>query len=275
MPIEWDVPPEYAARNTASIRAAFMASLNEPGKVRVNSRRTATAPSQAAPESSKRLTRRPISRVPAWSPETRQCLSPTTGSTSGSATQSPQETRRFRRADHRHWRKPTSMCICAIWAGGLRPATATGPQAEQAIYIRQSEPRHSPFTCCGRAREDFINTTYRSMGRGAGCAPLSDADGWADCDGSQDSDRRESPWSQRRLRCRRRRLLSCPITSFSMHRRVLAHPRGHAARRRRAGPNIFIRESFMDELAPRRRQGPVSLSPRADLAHQPFPTRPT
>src|SRR6266849_2442358 len=33
MPIEWDVPPENAARNTANIRAELMAALNEPGKV--------------------------------------------------------------------------------------------------------------------------------------------------------------------------------------------------------------------------------------------------
>src|SRR5438105_4555890 len=36
MPIEWDVPPEYAARNSAGMRAALMAALNKPGKVQVN-----------------------------------------------------------------------------------------------------------------------------------------------------------------------------------------------------------------------------------------------
>ena len=39
MPIEWDVPPQYAARNTAGMRAALMAALNKPGKVQCQSRR--------------------------------------------------------------------------------------------------------------------------------------------------------------------------------------------------------------------------------------------
>src|SRR5712671_1874461 len=36
MPIEWDVPPQYAAMDTAKIRAALIAALNGPGKVGVN-----------------------------------------------------------------------------------------------------------------------------------------------------------------------------------------------------------------------------------------------
>src|SRR2546430_12694051 len=36
MPIEWDVPPEYAARHTAGLRAALMASLDKHSKVHVN-----------------------------------------------------------------------------------------------------------------------------------------------------------------------------------------------------------------------------------------------
>src|SRR5262245_62668705 len=36
MPIEWDVPPKNAALNTANMRAALLASLDKPGKVRVN-----------------------------------------------------------------------------------------------------------------------------------------------------------------------------------------------------------------------------------------------
>src|SRR5262249_34951336 len=36
MPIEFDVPPQYAARNTANMRAALMASLDKTGKVQVN-----------------------------------------------------------------------------------------------------------------------------------------------------------------------------------------------------------------------------------------------
>src|SRR5262245_50157279 len=36
MSIEWDVPPENAARNTANIKAALLASLDKPGQVRVD-----------------------------------------------------------------------------------------------------------------------------------------------------------------------------------------------------------------------------------------------
>src|SRR3979409_1598063 len=36
MPIEWDIPPEPAAFNTANMREALRASLDAPGNVRVN-----------------------------------------------------------------------------------------------------------------------------------------------------------------------------------------------------------------------------------------------
>ena len=36
MPIEWDVPPKHAALNTANMRAALIAAIDKPGKVRVN-----------------------------------------------------------------------------------------------------------------------------------------------------------------------------------------------------------------------------------------------
>ena len=36
MPIEWTIPPEHAAFNTANMHAALLAALDEPGNVRVN-----------------------------------------------------------------------------------------------------------------------------------------------------------------------------------------------------------------------------------------------
>src|SRR6202521_1265070 len=36
MPIEWDVPPNQAALNIANMRAALIAAMDKPGKVRVN-----------------------------------------------------------------------------------------------------------------------------------------------------------------------------------------------------------------------------------------------
>src|SRR5260370_17773306 len=36
MPIEWDVPPKHAALNSANMRAALIAAMDKPGKVRVN-----------------------------------------------------------------------------------------------------------------------------------------------------------------------------------------------------------------------------------------------
>jgi isoquinoline 1-oxidoreductase subunit beta len=36
MPIEWDVPPAHAALNTANMRAALIAALDQPGRVRAN-----------------------------------------------------------------------------------------------------------------------------------------------------------------------------------------------------------------------------------------------
>ena len=36
MPIEWDVPPAHAARNTANMRAELLAALEKPGHIRTN-----------------------------------------------------------------------------------------------------------------------------------------------------------------------------------------------------------------------------------------------
>ena len=73
MPIEWTIPPERAAFNTANMRAALLAALDEPGRVRVNQGDVDAVFARARAASSKRRTRRRICRARAWSPATRPC----------------------------------------------------------------------------------------------------------------------------------------------------------------------------------------------------------
>ena len=213
-----------------------MASLDEPGNVRRQCRRRRRARSEAPRESSKRHTPCPISRAPGWSPETRPCSSPTIASTSGSATRA-----RRRRAARRPMITgipETNVYLHMCHLGGGYGRNGNGPQAEQAIYIANLN-RGTPIHLLWTREEDFINTTYRSIGV-AKLRAAARSRRLADRDRGQDRDGRASPRRDRRLR--RRRALLCAQLPLLDPQRALPHSRGHAARRRRAGPAFLSRE---------------------------------
>ena len=157
---------------------------------------TATASSRAAAGSSKRPTPRPISRVPGWSPATRRCSSPTTGSISGSATRARRR-RAIRLPGSPAFRKQNVyLHLCHLGGGFGR--NGNGPQAEQAIYIA-NQNRGTPIHLLWTREEDFVGTTYRSMGVARLRAAL-DARRLADRHRGADRHGREGPRRDRRVR---------------------------------------------------------------------------
>ena len=88
-------------------------------------------------------------------------MSPTTASTSGSATRA-----RRRRATRRRQITgipETNVYLHLCHLGGGYGRNGNGPQAEQAIYIANLN-RGTPIHLLWTREEDFVNTTYRSIG---------------------------------------------------------------------------------------------------------------
>ncbi|HVS25365.1 MAG TPA: molybdopterin cofactor-binding domain-containing protein, partial [Gammaproteobacteria bacterium] len=173
MPIEWSIPARNAAFNSANMRAALLASLDEPGTVRVN-----VGDVDAAFARAKKVVEATYSTP--YLPRAR--MEP------GNATvlvtddrvdiwigdQSPQETR-FSAA------QITGIPEAAVYLhmchlGGGFGRNGNGPQAEQAIMIANAN-RGTPIHLLWTREEDFIGTTYRAMGVARLRAAL-DADGW-------------------------------------------------------------------------------------------------
>ena len=156
-----------------------------------------------------------------------------------------------------------SISTCAISAAAIG-RNGNGPQAEQAIYVANLN-RGTPIHLLWTREEDFINTTFRSDRRGE-AARRRRRDGWPIAMEVRTAHRRAGPGRDAGFDVAARYF--APNYRFSTHSGALPHPRGHAARRRRAGATFLSRE-LHGRACPCRRQGPVSLSPRADRAHQP------
>ena len=126
MPIEWTIPPEHAAFNTANMHAVAAGRARSARHACASIRAMSTRPSRAPPGSSRRPTRRRICRARAWSPATPRCSSPAIAWTSGSAIRAR---RKRASAPRRSPASPsrTSICTCATWAAASA-ATATGPR---------------------------------------------------------------------------------------------------------------------------------------------------
>ena len=173
MPIEWDVPPKNAALNTADMQAALLASIDRPGKVRAN-----LGDCDRAFASGARIVEATYSTP--YLPRAR--MEP------GNATvlvtdnrvdiwigdQSPQETRYS--ASRITGISEANVYLHMCHLGGGYGRNGNGPQAEQAIYIANKN-RGTPIHLLWTREEDFISTTYRSMGAARLRAAL-DADGW-------------------------------------------------------------------------------------------------
>jgi isoquinoline 1-oxidoreductase beta subunit len=173
MPIEWTVPPERAAFNTANMRAALAAALDAPGRVRVNQ-----GDVDAVFASADRVVEATYSTP--YLPRAR--MEP------GNATvlvtddrvdiwigdQSPQETRFS--ASQITGIAEENVYLHQCHLGGGFGRNGNGPQAEQAIMIANAH-RGTPIHLLWTREEDFIGTTYRAMGMARLKAVL-DGDGW-------------------------------------------------------------------------------------------------
>src|SRR5499427_5988592 len=173
MPIEWSVPARNAAFNTANMRAALLAALDEPGNVRVN-----VGDVDAAFAHAKKIVEARYSTP--YLPRAR--MEP------GNATvlvtddrvdiwygdQSPQETRFS--ASQITGIPEQNVYLHQCHLGGGFGRNGNGPQAEQAIMIANLN-RGTPIHLLWTREEDFIGTTYRAMGVARLRAAL-DADGW-------------------------------------------------------------------------------------------------
>ncbi|HYK78057.1 MAG TPA: molybdopterin cofactor-binding domain-containing protein, partial [Micropepsaceae bacterium] len=241
MPIEWDVPPQNAARNTASIRAGLMASLDKPGKVRVNIGDCDSAFSRGGKivEATYSTPYLPRARM---EPGNATVLVGDNRVDIWLGDQSPQETRRSGAQITGIPEANVYVHLCHL--GGGYGRNGNGPQAEQAIYIA-NQNRGTPIHLLWTREEDFINTTYRSMGVARLRAVL-DTDGWPIAMDVRTAIDEKAPGANAGFDVAARYF--APNYRFSMHSASLHIPVG--TRRGVGAPaQHFYRESFMDELA--------------------------
>jgi isoquinoline 1-oxidoreductase subunit beta len=241
LPIEWDVPPKHAAFSTANMRAALMAAMDKPGRVRAN-----LGDCDRAFASGARIVEATYSTP--YLPRAR--MEP------GNATvlvtndrvdiwigdQSPQETRFSGSRITGIPEKNVYLHMCHLGGGFGR--NGNGPQAEQAIYIA-NQNRGTPIHLLWTREEDFISTTYRSMGVARLRAAL-DADGWPIALEVRTAMDEKAPGIVASFDKVFRYYV--PNYRFSTHTENFHIPVG--TRRGVGQPaNDFYRESFMNELA--------------------------
>lgn len=241
MPIEWDVPPAHAARNTANMRAELLAALDKPGHIRTNlgdCNRVFAGGGRivAATYSTPYLPRARMepgnatvlvtdNRVDIWIGD-----------------QSPQETRYSASQITGIPEENVYLHLCHL--GGGYGRNGNGPQAEQAIYIA-NQNRGTPIHLLWTREEDFVGTTYRSMGVARLRAAL-DADGWPVAIEVRTAMDENAPGAIAAFDKASR--YYTPNYRFSNHNVVLHIPVG--TRRGVGEPaHDFYRESFIDELA--------------------------
>jgi isoquinoline 1-oxidoreductase beta subunit len=173
MPIEWKIPPENAAFNTANMRATLLAALDQPGRVRVNQGDVDAAFSRAAKivEATYSTPYLPRARM---EPGNATVLVTDDRVDIWIGDQSPQETRFSAAKITGIPEQNVYLHLCHLGGGFGR--NGNGPQAEHAIMIANAN-RGVPIHMLWTREEDFIGTTYRAMGVARLKAAL-DADGW-------------------------------------------------------------------------------------------------
>jgi isoquinoline 1-oxidoreductase subunit beta len=241
MPIEWDVPPKNAAFNTADMRAALIAALGQPGRVRVNLGDCDSVFSGAtrivdATYSTPYLPRARMEPGNATVLVTNDRVDIWIGD------QSPQETRYSASRITGIPEKNVYLHMCHLGGGFGR--NGNGPQAEQAIYIA-NQNRGTPIHLLWTREEDFVGTTYRAMGVARLRAAL-DADGWPIAFEVRTAMDEKAPGAIAAFDIAPRYYV--PNYRFSTHTVDFHVPVG--TRRGVGQPaHDFYRESFMDELA--------------------------
>ena len=173
MPIEWTIPAERAAFNTANMRAALLASLDQPGRVRVDQGNVEAAFARAARviEATYSTPYLPRARM---EPGNATVLVTNDRVDIWIGDQSPQETRFSAAKITGIPEQNVYLHLCHLGGGFGR--NGNGPQAEQAIMIANAH-RGTPIHLLWTREEDFIGTTYRAMGMARLKAAL-DAEGW-------------------------------------------------------------------------------------------------
>jgi isoquinoline 1-oxidoreductase beta subunit len=173
MPIEWAVPPERAAFNTANMRAALVAAMEQPGRVRVDlgDVSAAFAKAERVVEATYYTPYLPRARM---EPGNATVLVTDDRVDIWIGDQSPQETRYSAAQITGIPEQNVYIHLCHLGGGFGR--NGNGPQAEQALMIANAH-RGTPIHLLWSREEDFIGTTYRAMGMARLKAAL-DADGW-------------------------------------------------------------------------------------------------
>jgi isoquinoline 1-oxidoreductase beta subunit len=241
LPIEWETPPANAAFSTASMRETLLASLDRPGRVRVNQGNVDDAFARASKvvEATYSTPYLPRARM---EPGNATVLVTDNRVDIWIGDQSPQETRFSASKITGISEENVHMNLCHLGGGFGR--NGNGPQAEQAIMIANAH-RGTPIHLLWTREEDFIGTTYRAMGMARLKAGL-DADGWPIGLDVQTAMQEDGFGSESSFDVTSR--YHVPNYRFSNHTTKFPIPVGT---RRGIGQaaHEFYRESFMNELA--------------------------
>jgi isoquinoline 1-oxidoreductase beta subunit len=264
LPIEWEIPAQNAAFNTSNMRAALLAALDAPGRVRVNQGDVDAAFARAdkiveATYSTPYLPRARMEPGNATVLVTDDRVDIWIGD------QSPQETRFSAARITGVAEEDVYLHMCHLGGGFGR--NGNGPQAEQALMIANAN-RGTPIHLLWTREEDFIGTTYRAMGMARLKAAL-DADGWPLALEVRTAMQRDGFGPDASFDVASRYYV--PSYRFSNHTTEFHVPVGT---RRGVGQaaHEFYRESFIDELARAAGRDPYryrcELIARTDLPHK-------
>jgi isoquinoline 1-oxidoreductase beta subunit len=241
MPIEWSIPSRNGAFNSANMRTALLAALDEPGRVRVNLGDVDAAFGGAAKvvEATYFTPYLPRARM---EPGNATVLVTDDRVDIWIGDQSPQETRFSASQITGIAEANVYLHMCHLGGGFGR--NGNGPQAEQAIMLANAN-RGTPIHLLWTREEDFIGTTYRAMGMARLKAGL-DADGWPVALEVRTSMQKDGFGPDASFDVVSRYYV--PNYRFSNHSTDFHVPVGT---RRGVGQaaHEFYRESFMDELA--------------------------
>ncbi len=241
MPIEWQIPPRNAAFNTANMREALLAALDEPGRVRVDQGDVDAAFAGAAKivEATYSTPYLPRARM---EPGNATVLVTDERVDIWYGDQSPQETRFSASQITGIPEENVYLHMCHLGGGFGR--NGNGPQAEQAIMVANAH-RGTPIHLLWTREEDFIGTTYRAMGVARLRAAL-DAEGWPSALEVRTGMQKDGFGPEASFDVVSR--YHVPNYRFSNHTTDFHVPVGT---RRGVGQaaHEFYRESFIDELA--------------------------
>ena len=173
MPIEWQIPAEHAAFNSANMHAALLAALERAGTVRADQGNVDAGFAGAAKiiEATYSTPYLPRARM---EPGNATVLVVNDRVDIWIGDQSPQETRFSAAKITGIPEANVHLHLCHLGGGFGR--NGNGPQAEHAIMIANAH-RGTPIHLLWSREEDFIGTTYRAMGVARLKAGL-DRDGW-------------------------------------------------------------------------------------------------